>query len=146
MNDISPQPASLFKRFAAIVYDLFLLAALLFIAEILIVALNHGEAIPADNLLAVFLHRFYLLLVCYGFFGWFWTRSGQTLGMRTWHLRVENENGAAINWQQAGIRFLVSLISWLALGLGFFWSLFDKQKRTWHDMASHTRLVQLPRN
>lgn len=145
MNDLNASPASLMKRLAAMVYDLFLLAALLFIAEILIVALNRGP-IPTDNNLAMFLHQFYLLLVCYGFFGWFWTHSGQTLGMRTWRLRVVNMDGTAINWQQAGIRFLVAIVSWLVLGLGFIWALFDKDKRTWHDMASNTKLVQLPKN
>jgi len=30
-------------------------------------------------------------------------------------------------------------------GLGFFWSLLDKQERTWHDMASLTRVVHIPR-
>ena len=55
MNDFTLNtPAGLGKRILAIIYDLFLLAALLFITEFLPVALNHGQAISRDNGLLVF--------------------------------------------------------------------------------------------
>ncbi len=38
------------------------------------------------------------------------------------------------------LRFMVAIASWLCAGLGFFWSLFDKQKRTWHDIYSNTHV------
>ena len=56
--------------------------------------------------------------------------SGQTLGMQVWGIRVQNANGTAISLWQALLRFMVSIASWLCVGLGFFWSLYDKQKRT----------------
>ena len=59
--------------------------------------------------------------------------------------RVENANGEAISLWQALLRFMVSIASWLCLGLGFFWSLFDKQKRAWHDIYSDTQLVRIPK-
>jgi uncharacterized RDD family membrane protein YckC len=40
------------------------------------------------------------------------------------------------------LRFLVSIASALVAGLGFAWSLFNKQGKTWHDLASRTRLVR----
>jgi uncharacterized RDD family membrane protein YckC len=42
------------------------------------------------------------------------------------------------------LRFVVSIASWLC-GAGFFWSLFDKQKRSWHDIYSDTRVVRIPK-
>jgi uncharacterized RDD family membrane protein YckC len=146
MNDFTHNtPASLGKRLPAIIYDLFLLAALLFITEILPVALNHGQAISRDNGLLVFyiLHPLYILLVSFVFFGWFWTHGGQTLGMKTWKLRIVSLQGGHVSWRQAAIRFVIALLSWGCCGLGFIWSLFDKDKRCWHDMASATKMIKL---
>lgn len=146
MNDTShPSPAGLGKRLLAIIYDLFLLAAWLFIAEILPVALNHGNAISRDNGLIVFylLHPLYLLIMCFAFLGWFWTHGGQTLGMKTWKLKLISLQGGNMSWRQAGLRFVTALFSWLCGGLGFIWSLFDKEKRCWHDILSETRMISL---
>lgn len=146
MNDFSHNPsAGLGKRLLAITYDLFLLAALLFIAEILPVALNHGTAISRDNGALVFylLHPLYILLVSFLFFGGFWTHGGQTLGMKTWKLRIVSLQGGPVSWQQAGLRYVVALVSWACGGLGFLWSLFDQDKRCWHDRASATKLITL---
>ncbi|MCF9010957.1 RDD family protein, partial [Pseudomonas carnis] len=41
--------------------------------------------------------------------------------------------------------FVVSIASWLCVGLGFIWSLFDKHKRSWHDIYSDTQLVRIPK-
>ena len=35
-----------------------------------------------------------------------------------------------------------SVLSAACLFLGFFWSLFDSQKRAWHDRASRTVLIR----
>jgi uncharacterized RDD family membrane protein YckC len=75
------------------------------------------------------------------FYAWFWTHGGQTLGMKTWRVRVETLDGKAISYQQTLIRATVAILSAGLLGLGFLWSLFDKEKRTWHDMVSKSRLV-----
>jgi hypothetical protein len=39
-------------------------------------------------------------------------------------------------------RFLLSLLSAAALGMGFLWSLLDRQQRCWHDRLSGTRLFR----
>ncbi len=138
------QPAGLGKRLMAIVYDLLLLTAVLFIADIF-PTLLHGGAIEreTDGWLLYGLHQLYLLLVAYGFFGWFWVHGGQTLGMKTWRLKLSADDGGDISWQQAALRFVMALVSWMLLGLGFIWSLIDDRKRTWHDRASATVLIQL---
>ncbi|WP_164555931.1 RDD family protein, partial [Pseudomonas viridiflava] len=71
--------------------------------------------------------------------------SGQTLGMQVWGVRVQNADGARISLWQALLRFVVSIASWLCVGLGFIWSLFDKQKRSRHDIYSDTQLVRIPK-
>ena len=79
------------------------------------------------------------------FFGWFWTRSGQTLGMQAWRLRVQQPDGSAIGWRQALIRMGGAVLSGLCLGAGYWWALFDRDRCTWHDRLSGTRVVLLPK-
>ncbi|AOZ14008.1 hypothetical protein AA042_16140 [Pseudomonas lundensis] len=154
---LSPQgafpAAGLGRRLAAMFYDFLLCTALMivttflyklimmaFIGEAKMRALSEAGALDGDPLLSTL-----LFFVLFGFFAKFWTHSGQTLGMQVWGVRVQNADGTAISLWQALLRFIVSIGSWLCFGLGFFWSLIDKQKRTWHDMYSNTQLVRIPK-
>jgi uncharacterized RDD family membrane protein YckC len=119
---------------AAIVYDSLLLAALLFAATALILPFNSGHAFRPDQ----YFYPVYLIGVSFLFFGWFWTHGGQTLGMRAWKIKILTKDGKPIDWRQASLRFFSALLSWLIFGLGFWWILFDKQKRGWHDRLSET--------
>ena len=89
--------------------------------------------------------QIYLILVCFLFFGWFWTHGGQTLGMRAWRLQLRRIDGQNLSWSTAVVRFTGALLSWLALGLGFFWVALDPQNRAWHDRLSKSIVVVLPR-
>lgn len=101
------------RRLAAIVYDSLLLSGVLFVATGLALALAvlvlGSEAVRTHNPLTgnPFLST-YLFLVCFFFYGGFWTHGGQTLGMRAWRLRVQQRNGHDITWWQALLRFLVA--------------------------------------
>lgn len=112
-------PASLPRRLAAIVYDGLLLAGVLFGATALAlgvaVAMVGGDAFKAHNpLTGNPFFSTYLLLVCFFFYGGFWTYGGQTLGMRAWRLRVQRRgDGRGISWWQALLRFLIGSL-WLA--------------------------------
>ena len=134
--------ASLFRRLMAIVYDLFLLIALLFIATAVAMIATNGEAIEPGQAIYPF-YLLYLLAISFVFFGWFWTHGGQTLGLKTWKIRVQQENGQPITWTLALIRFVTAVASWSAIGLGYLWALFDPKKRSWHDIASRCVLVDL---
>lgn len=142
MSPSSFTPVVLWRRFMAIFYDLFLLTAILFLATAMINAINQGQAIDPDSPYILLLDT-YLLSIIFVYFGWFWTHGGQTLGMKTWKIKLVSNRAQAISWQQVLIRELTAVISWLCLGLGFFWSIFDGKKRSWHDIASDTMLVDL---
>ena len=86
-----------------------------------------------------------LFITLYLFFGYFWTRSGQTLGMQVWRIRVENADGISISWMQALLRFMMGWVSWLALGLGYLWMLWDSERLTWTDRFSESRVVAVPK-
>ena len=146
MNDPTPARAGLLRRLGGMLYDGLLLLAVLMIATALFLPLTGGEAInPRANPVLEWVYRATLLLLVVGFFGVFWTRRGQTLGMASWRLRVEREDGAPLTWGDAVRRLAAAALSWLPLGLGYLWILVDPQRRAWHDRLSGTRVVVVPK-
>jgi uncharacterized RDD family membrane protein YckC len=141
-TDNPPKSASLWRRLAALLYDSLLLLAIWFIATASLLPLTGGEAIEANN---PFLTT-YLLFISFFFYGWFWRHGGQTLGMRSWQLQLQNLREGRVSWLQCLLRFIVALPAGLLFGLGYVWMLFDKRKLTWHDRYSETRIVQLDKN
>ena len=71
-----------------------------------------------------------------------WRNGGQTLGMRPWRLRVRAADGGRASTRALWIRFCVATLSLLAGGLGFWWAWVDRERLTWHDRASRTRMVR----
>jgi len=125
------------RRLAAIGYDSFLLVAVLFVATAALLPFTGGEAVRAGSSW----YSAYLLVVSFAYFGWFWTHGGQTLGMRSWQLRLAGAGRNGATWPQALVRFVTAAVSWLALGGGFLWMLVDPERLTWHDRFSATRIV-----
>lgn len=139
---IKPTYAGLIRRMFAIFYDSFLLIAILFIVTGIANALNQGVAIePSDTF-----YPLYVMIVfglSYLYFAWFWIHGGQSLGMKTWRIKLQSSDDRVISWKIASIRFFSALLSWGGFGLGFLWAFIDKKNRCWHDMLSHTELLDL---
>lgn len=136
----------LLRRLGSILYDSMLVSAVVFAAfslAYLPLAVGFGVVDINDTGQYKYLFFIYMLTVAVGFHIWFWTHGGQTLGMRTWSMKLFSEDGGTVSVRQALVRYMVAVISLLAFGVGFLWSLFDKEKRSWHDMASGTRLVSV---
>ncbi|HDK38095.1 MAG TPA: RDD family protein [Thiolapillus brandeum] len=145
-NAVEP---GLFRRLAAIIYDSVLVAALV-AAAFTLVYLPLATGFGLENLNDYPWYRLAMTLwmftVGIGFHLWFWTHGGQTLGMRAWRLMLFSNDGRSPSMKQAIIRYAIAVVSLTALGLGFLWVLIDPQKRTWHDIASGTRLVLVDPN
>ena len=147
--------AGLIRRLAALFYDFLLCVALIMVVTLIyqqgilrlihggdaLMAMSEAGALDHDPILASL-----VLLSLFAFFAKFWTHNGQTLGMQACGLRIQNADGSAIDLWQALLRFVVAIGSWLFAGQGFLWLLWDKQGRTWHDIYSDSRVVQLPKN
>lgn len=135
------QNSGLLRRLGAILYDTLLVAAVLFLVTIPFIAMRRGEAVePSD-----FLYQLSLLVVTFVFFVGFWTSKGRTLGMQSWGLQLEAVDRRRATVGQATIRFFAAILSWSVFGLGFLWQLWDRERLTWHDRLSGTRLVYYPR-
>ena len=135
----SRSPPGLWRRLVAITYDTLLLVAVLFVATAIVLPFTGGEAIRPHHPL----YTAYLWLVAFAYFGWCWTHGGQTLGMRTWHIRVVTADGGAAGWHQALLRFLGALLAWVPLGAGYLWVLVDRERLAWHDRISGTKLIKV---
>jgi uncharacterized RDD family membrane protein YckC len=130
------------RRVAAMLYDGLLILALLFLATLPFIALRDGEPVEGNENL---LYQLILCLVIYGFFVGFWALSGRTLGMQSWRLQLESVDGEKVRLTAATVRFFAAILSWAPAGLGFLWSLWDKDGLTWHDRISKTRIVYYPK-
>ena len=133
-------PASFWRRLGAMVYDSLAIIGLWFLVGGIAVGLHHGEALPAAD----FAFQALLLFTTYAYFAFCWRRGGQTLGMKTWRIRVVSDaEGGVLRWGQTLVRFGAGLLAWLPAGFGHWSALFHPQGLAWSDRASGTRLVKV---
>lgn len=138
------QIPGLARRFAALLYDLIVLFGILLLATSLVVipaSTLSGAEVRLDGWLLI-LFRIYLVAVGYGFVGYFWVHGGQTLGMRTWRMRLVQDNGQPLSrgatWRRL---FWATLIP---APVGLLLIPFDPQGLAPHDRLSQTLPIELP--
>ncbi len=139
----TPQPVSalLRWRFLALLYDLFPAIGLWFLVGLLAVVVHGGAAIRSDTP-AGWLELIALWAVTSSYAIASWRGGGQTLGMRPWRLHVTAADGGRASVSALLKRYVIGTLSLLFAGAGFWWALFDRNRLTWHDRASATRLVR----
>lgn len=153
MRDTSPPPTSLLRpwigwRLLAMVYDLWpVLAMWLLLSAAFTFAFTfvghhdaHENIAPLSALQLALWAGCWLLTGLYAVISW--RTGGQTLGMRPWRLRVRALDGGRPSTRALWLRFGVATVSLLAGGLGFWWAWVDRERLTWHDRASGTRVVR----
>jgi len=138
--------ASFFKRLGAYIYDLFAIGAVLMFATVLalifVVIADKLGAIDlslykdsADFLGQSLVFLIYLSIVIIGFYAYFWSKAGQTIGMKAWRLRVQNSDGSNITFTQALIRIATS-----AFGLGTIMALL-KDRNAFQDLWAECEVI-----
>jgi uncharacterized RDD family membrane protein YckC len=136
--------AGIGRRFAALLYDALLLAALMLLFTTALVMLFTRSAILPETAGAwVYLYRAALLAIVIGYYVLNWIRSGQTLGMRAWRLRAVDDTGRRMSVRAALLRFLYGVLAWAPAGLGVLWLYVDSQHLAIHDRWSRTRVLHL---
>lgn len=170
---VRPVVAGPVLRITALVYDgLLILALIIVVGTILIVLGTSSQVIEqghagklSEN------YRYFVLLpsfigVTWLFYGLFWRRTGQTLGMQTWRLKAIQPNGALLDWPLTVIRCLSASIVPLVCGLmgylvhgtpialvisfsvgflfNYLFALFNRRRLALHDVMSGTLVVRLP--
>ena len=134
------RPCSLWRRLLVMAYDAVAVVVLLMLTTVAAMLLGFRElSVIEDPLYAAA-----LALTWFLYLAWCWRRGGITFGMRAWRVRLERSAGGLPGWGACALRFAASLLSAAVLGLGFWWSLFDRKRRCWHDTLSGTRLLHEP--
>ena len=83
-----------------------------------------------------------LTVLQFVYFGYFWSKDGQSLGMRWLHVRVVRQDGEPLSFWRAGFRGTIGYaISALVFYVGYLWALWDDEKETWHDKLFGTWVV-----
>lgn len=156
-------PCPLWRRLAALLYDLLIAVAIVMVVGLLCQLATGGKLIETGARVRV--PVWYQALqgaVVAAYFIASWRRGGQTLGMRAWRIRVSRDDGAPISLLQAGTRLVVGaaplallLIEPLAgarattgllVGAWVIWfacALFNPRRRALHDLAADTELRRL---
>src|SRR5690606_38211728 len=94
--------AGVLRRLGAMLYDTLAIIAVMMVVTGLLLPLTGGEAITSERFGAwEYAYQALLVAIVVLFFGVFWTRRGQTLGMLAWRLRVEREDGSLLGWGDA---------------------------------------------
>ena len=149
------------RRLACFVYEGVLLFGVLMISAYLYSSLTQQRhALHGKTGLQAFL---FVVLGIY--FVWFWSRGGQTVAMKAWHIRLVDAQGTAVTQLRAMARYLLAwawfvpglvalylsggaasigaMFGVLTLGvLGFAALAYLRPDRQfWHDVVCGTRLV-----
>jgi uncharacterized RDD family membrane protein YckC len=107
---------TLSRRLLAMVYEGVLLFGVTMTAGMVYgVAMQQKHALEHRNGLMA---AIFLTLAIY--FVWFWVRGGQTLAMKTWHLRLVRQDGSPLTLLQAACRYLASWL-WFLPPLALAW-------------------------
>lgn len=138
-DQTNASPATLTRRLGAIVYDFLIIIALSFAVTGVWLLIFQAQAAEGPAFQSA------LFISIFTFFGFFWTRSGQTIGMIAWRIRVQSISGGRISWSQSLIRFFVAGFSAACFGLGYLWMLISDEKLTWQDKFSNSEIVYIPK-
>jgi uncharacterized RDD family membrane protein YckC len=156
--DDGASPA-LSRRLAAMLYEGVLLFGVIFIADYLFDTLSQSRS----GLMYRHPRQAWLFVALGLYFTWFWTHSGQTLAMKTWHIRLVDRAGQPLGAVRATARYLLcwlfllptlALLEYLGapfgvvaagIALAFLappcWMLIDPERQFIHDRLAGTRLV-----
>ena len=135
-SNASEHAPGLARRLAAMAYDFLLASAVLFLAGLPVAVIADGNLAGMGRLV----YQGYLFFVLGLYFNYCWHRGGQTLGMKTWKLRVVRFDGAQVSRRRAALRYLLAWPSIGFAGAGIVWTLFDRDGQYLHDRLAGTRI------
>jgi len=149
------------RRFASMMYEGVLLFAVVFLTDYLFDTLTQSK----HGLMLRSTRQAWLFLAIGGYFLLCWTRSGQTLPMKAWHIRLVGANGTMPSLGRLIVRFILMWVLPLA-GAGTVWAIskltgwpsaltlivaapftvfiptwFSPQQQFLHDLLAGTRLT-----
>jgi uncharacterized RDD family membrane protein YckC len=154
------------RRLICMIYEALLLFGVVAVAFFIFIFIAQTVlTIVPENASKSWQMKFWLFLVMGAYFVYFWSQTGQTLAMKTWRIRVVDNQRVKLPLQKAVVRYGLAwmwflpglaiaaqfgLKHWgglIAVSTGFtLWActaFFDKDKQFLHDKLAKTRLIHV---
>lgn len=146
MNEPTHSSAPIWRQLAALLYDSFILLALSFLYSALVTAIAAATGEPADDYQPMFngvLFPLGWVLTLTVFYCFFWHRSGQTVGMKTWRIKVVREEDASRTptWWRCALRAVVAAPAVMFFGIGYIYGALQPSRQTLQDKLSATKVL-----
>jgi uncharacterized RDD family membrane protein YckC len=125
-------------RLGGYIVDTLITLAAIFVLFIVFALL--GSIVPIIGAIGIFLS---FVIVEFGYFPYFWAKSGQTPGMKMMNIKVVRDvDGGPITMGSAILRLLGYWVSSLVFYIGFIWIFIDKRQRGWFDLIAGTVVIK----
>jgi len=142
--------AGFFTRFFALLIDQIAMAFLSFLVSFLFGGCALLSVTSVSDFVSLLFGSVALLtlgiltIFQFVYFGYFWSKDGQSVGMKLFKIQVVRQTeGETLSFWRAAFRgSLGYAISGLVFGLGFLWAAFDSESETWHDKLFNTWVVK----
>lgn len=133
---VSTQAPSLIKLGACAIYEALTIVALSFVCA-LVYVLIVGDATYGVKR---YLLQLFLWLSVGLYFIWCWMKTGQTLAMQAWRLKLMNQQGNLLSWKVALARYVLATFGLMLFGIGFLWAVVDRNHLFLHDRILRCRI------
>ena len=147
----SMKGAPLWRRFAAMIYDSFVIIAISMayggIATAIVAITSEDPRSEVQSPMfssPLFGLGWALTIMC--FYCIFWRRFGQTIGMKTWHIRLyaldqSQQELSGLSWKHCFLRSAFGICAFACCGAGYLFGFIDNNGDCWHDKMSKTRVI-----
>lgn len=139
--------AGFVQRLVALIIDGFLIGLLYLPVNFVMAMAGFAAGGSDDGMMAAVLGLASMVAAAISFaisfvyYGYFWSRTGQSPGKKVMNIRVVRQDGMPLTFVSAGLRGSVGYwISSVVFLLGFIWAAFDAKQETWHDKIFGTRV------
>ena len=126
------------------IYDGLVILGLLMIVGFVAVGIHYWIT-GAEAIEYSLLFQLLILAVIIAYYAYFWRASGQTVGMKAWRIKLMSLDDQAITASQMALRILVAFPAYACLLLGVLWQYWSADQLNWHDKASRTKIIYLPK-
>ena len=136
------QAPSLIKLGACLIYEALTIIALCFVCALVYLWLVGDSTQGAKR----YLLQLFLWLSLGMYFIWCWLKTGQTLAMQAWHLKLVTHDGHLLSPRMVIARYILATLGFMLVGIGYLWALVDRDTLFLHDRILNNRIIYVPRN
>jgi uncharacterized RDD family membrane protein YckC len=136
-----PAPGVAFADYGArlVAYIIDIVITIVLVIVLAVVAGVLALALPVLSILPILA----IIIIPLVYFPYYWSKTGQTPGMKQTGIRVvRDSDGGPITTGAAILRLLGYWVSGAVFYIGYIWIFVDKRRRGWHDLIAGTVVVK----